>query len=501
MQLYFRAVFLLTYFIVICAELSIIDDIQSYGVARWLTLPGKHLDMEERVKLAFEYNELIITDSGRRVRGSLDDLAWRWGVKSASHIKIVHKKIRFGSTVFRLPRIYVKDRIMDDFNNQEALVNILVEAKGRISKRRIGAKFRKQTGKSISDSTLVRKLKDLKVMVKRRRYKPVLTKTHKWTRYFYGCKYVNERYHNWIDLDEKWFYVVRIKGFVWILPDYMDAKHIQRLPVQSKRYITKVMYLCAVARLVANVSMFRFSYVSYAHILTLQYCEIVHRPIFDTCGNCLFDGKVGMWRVAELRYRDAPYHGKYVHYEVGDPYMVDVNMDAECYCKILREKLLPRVAELRREVWEPFHGHSDFDIRIQHDGAPGHRADGIEAYLEQMFRLVRGIYIRQPAKSPCSNMLDMCVFHSLAAHVAQCDYSNKEELVAAVMHSWRSLSPVTLSKQWASKAITMRRFIDNEGEEINSAHVGLGAAFREGGLIELWLEVERYCARRHPKES
>ena len=47
----------------------------------------------------------------------------------------------------------------------------------------------------------------------------------------------------------------------------------------------------------------------------------------------------------------------------------------------------------------------------------------------------------------------------------------------------------------------MRRFIDNEGEEINAAHVGLGAAYREGGLVELWLEVERYCARRHPKES
>ena len=34
-----------------CAELSILDDIQSYGEARWLTLPGKHLHMEERENL------------------------------------------------------------------------------------------------------------------------------------------------------------------------------------------------------------------------------------------------------------------------------------------------------------------------------------------------------------------------------------------------------------------------------------------------------------------
>ena len=190
-----------------------------------------------------------------------------------------------------------------------------------------------------------------------------------------------------------------------------------------------------------------------------------------------------MWRVAELRHCEGQYHGRYVHYEVGDPYMVDVNMDAECYCKILREKLLPRIRELRAQAWEPFYGNSDFDVMIQHDGAPGHRADGIERYLESIFSSVRGIFIRQPAKSPCSNMLDMCVFHSLAAHVAQCDYSNKEELVAAVMHSWRSLSPVTLSRQWAAKAITMHRVIDNEGDEIDSAHVGQGAAFLEGGLV------------------
>ena len=125
----------------------------------------------------------------------------------------------------------------------------------------------------------------------------------------------------------------------------------------------------------------------------------------------------------------------------------------------------------------------------------------MERYLEQIFMLCRGLFIRQPAKSPCSNMLDMCVFHSLAAHVAQCDYSNKEGLVATVMHSWRSLPAVTLSRQWASKAITMQRLIDTEGEEIYSAHVGLGAAFQEGELVEVWDEVDRYCAVRHLPES
>ena len=391
---------------------------------------------------------------------------------STDHMGVIYKKIRFGQTVFRLPRSYVADRIMDDFNMEQALIHILVDNKGRVSRRRIGRKFRDATGTNVSDGTLVGKLQELKCLVKRRRYKPKLTETHEWTRYFFGARHHKERYHAWIDIDEKWFYVVRVKGWVWILPDYMDEKQLKRLPVQSKRYITKVMFLTAVAR-----------------------------PIFAQDGTCIFNGKVGNWRVAELRRYAQQYHGKFVHHEAGDPYMKDVNLDAECYCKILRAKLLPRIRELRRTVWDPFFRNRDYEVRVQHDGAPGHRADGIEAYLESIFAAVNVRFIRQPAKSPCCNLLDMCVFNVLAARVAQCDYDSKEELIAAVKEAWLSLNPTTLSKCWASKCITMRRFIDNNGREIDAAHVGLTSAFREGGLPELWREVDRYCAVSHAPES
>ena len=191
--------------------LSIIDDINSYGVARWLTLPGQNPHVEEHVKIAFEYNDIVVGEH-RRPYGSLQDLAWRWGLKSEGHITNIWKKIRYGRTIFRLPRIYEVDRIMNDFKYEQKLISIVVESKGRVSKRRIGAKFREQTGSKVSDSTLIRKLKAIKVLVKRRRYKPALTQTHEWTRYFFGCRYKDQRFRTWIDIDEKWFYVVRIKG-------------------------------------------------------------------------------------------------------------------------------------------------------------------------------------------------------------------------------------------------------------------------------------------------
>ena len=133
------------------------------------------------------------------------------------------------------------------------------------------------------------------------------------------------------------FYVVRIKGYVWILPEFMDADKVKALPVQSKRCITKVMFLCAVAK-----------------------------PIYDDYGECIFDGKVGMWRVAKWMQRKRNYNGINVKYKKGDDFTKDVNMNAAMYEEMMINLLLPRVQELRDMYW------GEGPIMIQHDGAPGH---------------------------------------------------------------------------------------------------------------------------------
>ena len=113
---------------------------------------------------------------------------------------------------------------------------------------------------------------------------------------------------------------MRVKGFVWILPDYMDPEHIKTLRVQSKRYITKVMFLCAVAR-----------------------------PVFDgVSGECLFDGKVGCWRVAEAKKYKTKYHSKKTgghHHERGDIHMVDRSLDSQLYIKMCKNLLLPAIRQ------------------------------------------------------------------------------------------------------------------------------------------------------------
>ena len=123
------------------------------------------------------YAELDVGDGDRRAKGSVADLAWDYGVTPAT-VHNTYNNIRHGKTVFRKPRIY-DDCIMDSLDNHLALIEIVVDSKGRLSKRRMAAKFALRTGNSVSCGTLIRHLKMLKREVPRRRYCPQLNDIHK----------------------------------------------------------------------------------------------------------------------------------------------------------------------------------------------------------------------------------------------------------------------------------------------------------------------------------
>ena len=69
-----------------------------------------------------------------------------------------------------------------------------------------------------------------------------------------------------VHMDEKWFQIFKVNQKVWAFPE-------EDLPERfcaNKHHLTKVMFLIAVTR-----------------------------PIYDAEGNCIFDGKIGIWPFAE----------------------------------------------------------------------------------------------------------------------------------------------------------------------------------------------------------
>jgi hypothetical protein len=120
---------------------------------------------------------------------------------------------------------------------------------------------------------------------------------------FYGHMY------NRIHVDEKWFFLTT-DGKQYYLSKENPIPHQS---IGHKSHIPKVMLLCAVAR-----------------------CQ------FDANGNCIFDGKIGMWpsfavQVAALRRSQ--------NREAGILEWKCVSVTKEVYQRVIIDKLIPAIVE------------------------------------------------------------------------------------------------------------------------------------------------------------
>lgn len=130
-----------------------------------------------------------------------------------------------------------------------------------------------------------------------------------------------------IHVDEKWFFLKEGKLNAIVAPDEdIGSRH-----AQSKRYSTKVMFLCAVAR-----------------------------PRFDKAGNVLFDGNIGFWGFTEEA--EAQHSSK--NRPRGTIEMKPVNMDRVEYRDMLMENVFPAIKAKCPSRRKP--------VDVQQDGAPAH---------------------------------------------------------------------------------------------------------------------------------
>ena len=79
--------------------------------------------------------------------------------------------------------------------------------------------------------------------------KPVLTPKQRRDRINFAINHINtltcsfHSINNVIHIDEKWFYISRVKQKTYLLPD--ESTPIRRC--KNKRFIRKIMFICAVA--------------------------------------------------------------------------------------------------------------------------------------------------------------------------------------------------------------------------------------------------------------
>ena len=209
---------------------------------------------------------------------------------------------------------------------------------------------------------------------------PSLTPSNRISRLEHAIKHVSyntrrEQYyfhnmHNYVHLDEKRFNIYEEKRAYYMTPrEEQPYRH-----AKSKRYIGKVMFLCAVAR-----------------------------PRYDFRKRRLFDGKNGVWPFVEQVQAQRSSKNR----PAGTFETKPINVDRDVYRHYLIHKVLPAIKDKF-----PFKRH--VPVLIQQDNARPHISENDPEFAQATSNMSSKIeVVCQPPNSPDFNVLDLGFFRSL----------------------------------------------------------------------------------------
>ncbi|XP_041994191.1 uncharacterized protein LOC121744669 [Salvia splendens] len=227
--------------------------------------------------------------------------------------------------------------------------------------------------------------------------------------------------HNVVHIDEKWFYMTKVSDRYYLLPDEDEPYR----SCKSKRYITKVMFMCPVSR-----------------------------PQFGMDGQATYDGKVGIFPFTEVQ----PAQRKSKNRARGTMETKAINSVTKA---VMRDCLIHKNIPAIKAKWPV--GASK-DIYIQQDNATPHitamdtdfqavaNSDGFKIQL-----------ICQPPNSPDTNILDLGFFRAIQSLQHEKPCKTVDELVGNVCSSFVELSPQTLNRVFLSLQACLTEILQCRG--------------------------------------
>ena len=125
------------------------------------------------------------------------------------------------------------------------------------------------------------------------------------------------------------------------------------------------------------------------------------------------------------------------------------------------------------------------EIRIRHDGAPGHTGHGNAQFLFQAGQADGWniIYETQPSQSPDLNKNDLCFFNSLQTQAEKLkeESQSKEVLLQAVIDEYNAYDPMILNRFDALQYEVYREILKDGGNnQYKMPHSGIRERQRNG---------------------
>ncbi|GMF18448.1 unnamed protein product [Phytophthora fragariaefolia] len=209
--------------------------------------------------------------------------------------------------------------------------------------------------------------------------KPLLTEANRVQRMQFALSHIQRDtmlFDDMLDavhVDEKLFYITQPTRRFLLLQG--EVAPVRRL--RSRRYITRVMFLAAIAR-----------------------------PRYDPTTNQFFDVKLGIWPFVE----HVPVQRSSRHRPAGTFVTKDVSVTKKTYRDMLISNLLP----VLRELWPA--AVAGNHVVVQQDNAPAHIPEADAAFAEAARASGCKVVLRnQPPNSPYMNVNDLGLFSAVQA--------------------------------------------------------------------------------------
>ena len=409
---------------------------------------------EDRKRIISFLSNRLLEGNGppKLIRGALSECASHFG-RDVSTISRIWKKARMSYTHTQIlsatperktgrGRKYTPDEL------RSALADLPINQ--RRNYRSMAANL------GVSYSTLWRYCKkypndynDTIIYTHRNALKPHLTPEHEVARVFYAREHLDDEgyfddFQQYVHIDEKWWFLTE-KDYKCYLT--LDESHPRRT-IGNQNSITKIMILSAIAR-----------------------------PRFDENGTCTFDGKIGLWPIAEEAVAQRTSRNR----PKGTKFLKPVTMDRDRYRKLLIKEVLPAI---RRKF-----PREDRNVIIQQDGAKAHIRENDKKFLAAGARGTWNITVRtQPARSPDLNINDLAFFRALQSDYWELGFSkNVEEVVAKVKKAYNNYPAYSIEKSWLSLAGVLNQIIVHRGKnDFKLPHMGKDAHVNKFHELPQW---------------
>ncbi|KAH9134470.1 hypothetical protein AeRB84_019745 [Aphanomyces euteiches] len=280
----------------------------------------------------------------------------------------------------------------------------------------------------IPKTTLIRFMKQEKSLkAKSSHTKPYLSDANKIQRVKHALSFLRpssrsnhifSSMYNVVHVDEKWFYVTKVKKRFYVFADEVLPKQSSK----SKHFVTKVMFLAAVCR-----------------------------PHYDHNKECIFDGKLGVWPFVEKVVAKRASKNRTKGTVLTQPQTVT----SDVYKNMIMSKVIPAIqTKIPR-------GAISGAIFLQQDNASPHRRVTTKLLVENGISGIEAT--SQPPNSPDFNVLDLGFFNSIQSLQIRKRTRTIDELIDAVESSFNELPSSTVSKTFITLQKVMEKALEAKG--------------------------------------